>query len=153
MRREYRAENLPDFFYAMKGCTDWATSIWLAINGKIRFINECMSTYRYWSCAHSFMAKNQDPRNPNLALMQDIIDMLKGVRPYLTKACDQNSLEEAILKKEYDLLNYQHRYSQMRRGPYKKLYQQESIKEKLKLFIKQYFPKIVEAYKNRQYER
>ena len=146
VRREYRDCEMPSFYNAVKGFADWPFSIWLALNGKIRFLAECMSTYRYCSCAHSFMAQ----RTQNTVdLIQRSIEMLKAIRPYVEGGVYEDTLETAILKKEYQLLNYRHEYKEMRRAPYASIYRQESLKTKLKLYIKQFCPKAVARYKGK----
>lgn len=141
MRREPR-EHMPDFYYIVKGYGDWPMGIWLAINGRIRFLNKAMSTYRFHSSPHSWMAQKRD----DTAMIANVVQMLKAVRPHVSGA-ETDCLEQAIIRREYELMEYQGNYRQMRMEPYRAVYQSESLKRKIKLYIKQYFPSAVQIFK------
>lgn len=133
-------KSLPEFAMISErnGVGDLPRALWLTMNGKIRFINRFMSVYRINSTPSAWTSKL---RNNNFLVerLTATVGMYKGAREFVTGA-DAELLAEAITNYEWELLQANGNYADMKSGKYKSITRSKSLKQRLWLDFKQYFP-------------
>lgn len=147
-RREY-AFNRPDFFKAAKRFGDYPLRIYLALSGKIRFINRVMSVYRQGTESSFTLANTRDPKK-NALVFKSCADLLREVDAY-TRGQYAEVLGELILKNEYLYHFNLGEYSVLRREPYRKLYKSNGMGYRLKTYAKQYLKWPYQLYRKIKY--
>ena len=143
--------NPPDFQAVAftYGFTDYALSLWLCLNGRIRFLDSPMSVYRINSNPASWSSGRDAAYQKKTAFVTGEIEMMKAMLPHLNT--QQTALTEAeLLKREYELLYLSGKVEEMTRPPYNVLYEQEPLSFRIKTRLKRMFPSLHEAYRNRQ---
>ena len=143
--------NPPDFQSVAfsYGFTDYALSLWLSLNGRIRFLDESMSVYRVNSNPSSWSSCRDDAYGKKTAFVTGEIEMMKTLLPHLNE--EQKMLTEAeLLKREYELLYLCGRVDEMVRPPYDVLYRQEPLSFRAKTWLKRRFPALHAAYRSHQ---
>ena len=131
------------------GFTDYALSLWLSLNGRIRFLDEPMSVYRINSNPASWSSGRDDAYNKKTAFVTGEIEMMKTLLPHLGGEEEALTREE-LLRREYELLYLTGRVDEMVRPPYDVLYRQEPLSFRTKTLLKRLFPSLHDAYRNRQ---
>ena len=151
-----RAEFLcspPDFqrvAFETAGFTDYALSIWLRLNGKIRFIEKPMSVYRVNSNPESWKSGYDGSYEKKTRFVKGEIAMMEALLPHLTNSEFLSLTNDELLKRNYELLYLEGKVREMTAPPYRALYKKEPFPFKLKTTLKRLFPSIHEAYRNRK---
>ena len=143
--------NPPDFQRVAfsYGFTDYALSLWLSLNGKIRFLDTPMSVYRVNSNPASWSSGRDDAYGKKTAFVTGEIEMMKTLLPHLDR--QQRSLtEEEILKREYELLYLCGKVEEMVRPPYDVLFRREALPFRFKIWLKRRFPALHALYRSKR---
>jgi len=135
-RIEY-AKDRPAFFQKSKGYGDYPLAIYLALSGKIRFLNRIMSVYRVETVS-SWTKSNIVNTHKNALGCYSFAEMLEAVNEY-TNYEYKHVLEPLVLKNEYLGLFFDGKYSKLRKGPYDQIYKSKPLSYKIKTYVKQYF--------------
>lgn len=143
-RREY-AYDRPEFFAKAKTFGDYPLAIFLAISGKIRYLDRPMSVYRVWGDG-SWTARNMTQLQKISAHYCYVADMLESVDQY-TDGAHHQLLEKLIKQNRYISLEYAERYDQLRKPPYREIFQSKPVKYRVKILLRQYFNKPYHFYR------
>lgn len=129
----------PQFYY---NCPvgDFPMMIHLAISGKVHYIDDFMSAYRFrvegsWTRRNSTIEKQT-------SIYWEINKMLDEVNNY-TQGKYENTIKKTKLRYEFKILMIQENYKKIKSGKLKKIYDDLNKFEKTKIFVKQYFPVVV----------
>jgi glycosyltransferase involved in cell wall biosynthesis len=138
-------EDMPDF-YKNSPVGDYPLAIFLALHGKVYFIDRCMSAYRVmamnsWS---SMMQASLLERVKHNNLMEI---MLKEVDEY-SKFAYSAAVNRRIMQNRFNIMIQQGRFKEARSEQYIEFYNDLDIISKVKIFIKQYCPYITKILIN-----
>lgn len=144
MYPRYLDLNKPDF-YKKAPVTDYPLVIYLALKGKVYYIDEYMAAYRKgvsgsWTNTEQSSLEKIIKHVKNTEIMLDQLNQYTGYQ--FNKA-----IENKKNKNLFKILIAQERYKELRKGKFKSVYKNITTKEKTKLVIKQYFPRSVKIYK------
>ena len=149
-RREWIVRS-PDFRYVALAhdFTDYAVAVWLSMNGKIRFLDRCMSVYRIgsnpgaWS---SGLGKYYDKR---IRFVVGEREMLRAVLPHLNE--ERRVLTEQVIReREFELLYLQGKTEELVKPPYKELFRTKSLSFRLSTRLKNAFPHLHRWYRKQR---
>lgn len=149
-RREYIVDP-PDFHYtaAAHGFTDYAIGLWLALNGKIRFIDRSMSVYRIasnpaaWSAklgAH--YARLKEFIVGELAMMEKLLPHLNEEQAAVTK--------KVMLERRYELLYIEGKVDELVKPPFDEIFRAKPLKYRMMVMVKRMFPALHRLYRKRR---
>lgn len=145
-RREY-IEEIPQFL--QNGRLDYMFAIHLSLKGPIRFFNRIMSVYRVGT--ESSWTKNNRRNMHRNALFHKFVSIkLREIDEYTNHAYGEQ-IEDLILYNDYKELYFDEKYSEMRQPKYRKLYQQESMSDKIKMRLKHHFSGLYHLYRRIKY--
>lgn len=136
----YRSQygfNKPEFFVKAKTFGDYPMAIYLGANGKIRFIDRLMSTYRYGT-AGSWTRRTSFDKTKLAQTAQYKVDMLDSFNEY-SNGKYKSEVDRNILRYKYQILEFKDEFKAMMEEPFRELYKQESLSRKVKLFVKHHF--------------
>lgn len=131
----YRRELLskePDFCSICRGVSDYPFGMFLALEGKIYFINEVMSVYRQY--ADGSWSLGNKKRRIDITYVNEMITMLDGVDKYSDYKYHE-FLEIPILEFKYKFWKARPRFSIIKDEYFKKL----SLKRKVKMLGRMVF--------------
>ena len=141
----------PDFYYAASshGFLDYAIALWLCLNGKIRFLDRCMSVYRISSNPAAWSAKldRQYARltefiRGEIAMMEQLLSHVDGENEALTR--------RELLARRYELADIEGRVEELPRPPFDTIYRSRALSYRLKTRIKILFPALHRIYRKKQ---
>lgn len=153
MYRMQYAQNRPDFYYhaSRNGFGDYPMSIHLALSGKIRFLGQVMSVYRFGS-GSSWTAKNTRDMHKNALYYRHAAQMLEEINDYTDRKYDAE-IEKVVVRHRYMELYFDEKYSQLRKPPYRDLYLTEPVSYRLKTYLKQFANPVYHAFRKIKYSR
>lgn len=138
-RTEYHM-SMPAFCHAIKGVGDYPRALHLAAEGKIRFMADTMSVYRYRSTATSWTSKNKSTKNDlenikkYVSQRVTLLEMVKETYPETTK-----SVDKAIKRKQFEIVKKTGDFKAVRSDEfYKQLYGELGIKDKCKFLVRRF---------------
>lgn len=137
-RAKYASEE-PDFFKKAKGYGDYPTAIYLALSGKIRFLKDVMSVYRFGT-EGSWSKRTAVDTSKIIHVVDSKIDMLHAVNKYSDYRYNSD-IKEVILKHQYMIHEMSGEYDALRKEPYKRYYNKKPFTYKVKVYLKQGFYK------------
>ena len=152
-RREFIL-NPPDFrnLAFTYGFTDYAVGLWLAMNGKIRFLDSCMSLYRIGSNPSAWSSGVGREYRKRTRFVTGEIEMLKALRPRL----DEGRLAQVdgvLREREFELLYLQGKTDELVKPPYDGLFRQKPLSFRAATRVKNALPHLHAWYrKKRGYE-
>ena len=132
----------PDFYYKnITPFSDYQLMILLSLIGTVHYVDKFMSIYRTnvpgsWTSRTSISLDNMEKH------VRDVNNMLNEVNEY-TEGKYNCTIEKTKLRNEFDLLLYKENYKQIKDVEYKNFYNSLHTFEKIKIFIKRYFPNAV----------
>jgi glycosyltransferase involved in cell wall biosynthesis len=137
--------SIPDF-YRNAPVGDYPLAIYLALNGTVYYLDEFMSAYRAnvpgsWT---NSMSSSIDER---VSLCNSIADMLNEVNLYTDFKYDTVIKETIKITTDKNLFNImleQGLYKEVKEGELQYIYSSLRLTKKIKVFFKQYFPRIAE---------
>ena len=143
-RRQYGA-NRPAFFQKAKTFGDYPLAIYLALSGKIRFISRTMSVYRSWG-EGSWTQRNMTQLKKISLHYQYVADMLEEVDRY-THGQYHQLLRELVVQNRYTSIEFDEQYGQLRREPYREIFNSKPLKYRIKILLRQYLNKPYHLYR------
>lgn len=132
-RREYLF-NRPDFTTKQPGVGDFPLAIYLALSGKIKFFDENMSLYRY-STPGSWSSEQKNDLGKQILNTKNAINMLKAANEWSEYQHDK-PIKDIILYLEFINLLKLGKFEDIKKEPYIKIWEKESIKNKIKFILK-----------------
>lgn len=151
MYRVCYAHNRPDFVKKARSFGDYQLAMYLTLSGKVRFINRVMSVYRAgtessWTKAHVMdMKKIVNVCRENISLLTEVDEY--------TDYQYHEKLQEYIGYWDYQIHYNEEDYKALRKNPYRKIYMSQSRAYRMKTYLRQYFPKLYQLYRNLKYAK
>lgn len=143
----YRSEfgETPSAFL-VKGIGDYPRAVYLATCGKVRYLSDVMSVYRYlteesWSMK---MYSSIDADKRYILHCQDRIAMLNRVNEY-TKGKYNECIKEVIRRNQFNVLYRQNEYKEIKKE-YKEYYSQLGYRDKIRIILHCYAPFVLRMY-------
>ena len=149
-RREYIV-NPPKFRNVAfrHGFTDYAVGVWLTLNGKVRFLDRCMSVYNISSGVASWSSNTAKHYDKLKRFIVGEREMLCGVREHVDG--ERAALvDQVILEREYELLYIEGRVDEMVRPPYDKIHKSMGRGRVISTEIKRLFPRLHRLYRRKK---
>ena len=149
-RREFLLD--PPAFRAVAfrhGFTDYPVGIWLTMQGKVRYLDRCMSVYRVGSNPSAWSSGVERQYGKFKTFVTGELAMLKALLPQVSGA-QAAAVRQVILEREYELMELEGRVEEQRRPPYDALYRAQSRSYKLKHFLKRTLPALHRLYRKRR---
>ncbi|MCM1288668.1 MAG: glycosyltransferase [Clostridium sp.] len=137
-RREF-AEHRPDFYYLGKKVGDYPLSIFLAMKGKIFFMNRTMSYYRQFSGPSSWTSEIGISEARLAETNKNLIAMLKGADEY-SEYRYHKYIDSAISHFEYEMKRLNHDKEIIKNARYKRWFKRETAVNKLYILARLYVP-------------
>lgn len=139
-KRELLGE-LPNFYYDYPS-RDFSLVVYLALKGKVYYIDEIMSAYRVFSknsiTSRVFKERNLEKRK----IFENVfVKLLNDINNY-TGHKYSKVIEEAILYREFIMLISIGEVRIAKSEKYKKFYDKLSIRQKVSLYIMKYAPRL-----------
>lgn len=137
--------DLPEFVYIHPWVGDYPIACYLALCGKVRYLDFSGSVYCRghegisWS---RLMAEDKVFREKN---NEATIKFYKKMNEY-TKGVYEEKIEYSILHLQYKELEHNGQYVKMRLEPFRKIYMEKGHSYRMKTYIKQYCPAIFKLY-------
>ena len=149
-RREYIV-NPPEFRNVAfrHGFTDYAVGVWLTLNGKVRFLDRCMSVYNISSGVASWSSNTAKHYDKLKRFIVGEREMLRGVREHVDG--ERAALvDQVILEREYELLYIEGKVDEMVRAPYDKIHRSMGRGRVISTQIKRLFPHLHRLYRRKK---
>lgn len=147
LHRKAALDDPPPFFFDSP-VGDYPTQITLALRGKVYYMDETMSAYRYeTNCSWSQVTNNSDERR--VRSNKQFIRVLEEVDTYTGRLYGE-TIDRLILQIEFGIHVIEGDFRAIRQPAYREMYQKLSAKEKLTTFLKCYVPYFrewMQAYK------
>lgn len=149
-RREFLLDP-PDFrnLAFSYGFTDYAVGLWLTMNGKVRFLDSCMSLYRIGSNPSAWSSGVGREYHKRVRFVTGEIEMLKALRPRLDEG-RQAALDRVLREREFELLYLRGKTEELVKPPYGELFRQKPFSFRLSTRLKNAFPALHRAYRKRR---
>lgn len=132
MERSIYSKNRPSFYFNVS-IGDYPTMINAALKGKVYYIDEVMSSYRFAAKGSWTERKFSDIQN-KIVHLKEIAKMLREVDEY-TEYKYHDCIEKKILQNEWDLLIEQNKFKQARGHRFKPILKSLTFKRKIGLII------------------
>lgn len=148
MYRNGVIDNVPKF-YVDSPIEDYPLQILTSTKNYAYYSNDIMSAYRIgvegsWA---NMLASDKDNKKKSIAVKKNINRMLKQFNMFSNeKYCD--AVNKKILENEFEILKIEKNLRQMKNSKYKVIFDSLSFKEKFKIYVRCFSPKIVNKISN-----
>lgn len=149
-RREWIVRS-PDFRYVAwdYDFTDYAVAVWLSMNGKIRFLDRCMSVYRIGSNPSAWSSGLDRQYAKRIRFVTGEREMLRTLLPHLD--AERRALTEAVIReREFELLYLQGRTEDLVKPPYAELFRSQPLRFRAVTRLKNAFPRLHLLYRKKR---
>lgn len=149
-RREWIVKS-PDFRYVgwQYQFTDYAVAIWLSMQGKIRFLDRCMSLYRIGSNPGAWSSGVGQYYDKRVHFVTGEREMLKAVLPHVSG--EQRAQTEAVIReREFELAYLQGRTEELVKPVYRDLFRAKPLSFRLATRLKNAFPRLHRLYRKKR---
>ena len=149
-RREWIVKS-PDFRYVgwKYQFTDYAVAIWLSMQGKIRFLDRCMSLYRIGSNPGAWSSGVGQYYDKRVHFVTGEREMLKAVLPHVSG--EQRAQTEAVIReREFELAYLQGRTEELVKPVYRDLFRAKPLSFRLATRLKNAFPRLHRLYRKKR---
>ena len=138
--RRKESEKRPDF-YNNAPIGDYPLTIFLSLIGKVYYIDEIMSIYRYlvpgsWTERE---LKNIEKRIKHFEIIEKMLREVDEYTEYKYSAI----IKKTILKNKFYLCLEQGKFDEIKKGELREFYNELNKKEKFLIYLKKYSPKTV----------
>lgn len=130
------SDDCPAFYHKPKNIEDYPLSIYLTLHGKVRYLPDIMSVYRYGTPG-SF-TKSIGKLEMYLEVRRSVIEMLKSVDEY-TEYSLHSEIKEIIEERYMEILTLSTDFHVLKDPEIEKIYQKMTPVRKLKTVIKLIF--------------
>lgn len=134
--REVQSDKRPEFFGIVKNVGDYPLSIYLTLKGKVRYLPDVMSVYRYG--VPGSWTKRMENRDHFMQTQYSIVEMLKSVDKY-TEFKIHDTIQPLIDERCQMLLNIETKIGVLYSEDMKKVFNEQTIIQKLKILMKLLF--------------
>ena len=153
-RREFIL-NPPDYrnvAYEKGYFTDYAIGVRLCLEGKVRFLDRCMSVYRIGSNPSAWSKGVGQEYSKLTRFVSGEIAMLETLKSHELTPEQKAAVDRVILEREYELLYLQGRVEEMVKPPYDQIHRSMGTGRIVSTQLKRMFPRLHRLYrKNRGY--
>ena len=153
-RREFIL-NPPDYrnvAYEKGYFTDYAIGVRLCLEGKVRFLDRCMSVYRIGSNPSAWSKGVGQEYSKLTRFVSGEIAMLETLKGHELTPEQKAAVDRVILEREYELLYLQGRVNEMVKPPYDQIHRSMGTGRIVTTQLKRMFPRLHRLYrKNRGY--
>ena len=153
-RREFIL-NPPDYrnvAYEKGYFTDYAIGVRLCLEGKVRFLDRCMSVYRIGSNPSAWSKGVGQEYSKLTRFVSGEIAMLETLKGHELTPEQKAAVDRVILEREYELLYLQGRVEEMVKPPYDQIHRSMGTGRIVSTQLKRMFPRLHRLYrKNRGY--
>jgi len=129
------SKNMPEF-YINAPVGDYPFAIYMALKGKVYYMDEFMSSYRV-NAIGSWTVKEFSDINKRIRHFQRIADMLDEINEY-TYFKYAETIRRTKLNNQFQLLLEQEKIKEIKQGEYKKLYLRLGRRERIKINLNYY---------------
>ena len=138
----------PDFYFVANsyGFDDHAIALWMYLNGKIRYLDHCMSVYRINSTASAWSSEVDWQYDKLCRFISGEIALLKSFSAHV-EGREKEETQAEIIEREFELMYIQGRDREQRAEPYRSLLKAKPFKYRLFNFLKSYVPGLNKAYR------
>lgn len=133
------AKKAPEF-YLKCPVGDYPLTIYLSLKGKVFYFDDIMSAYRV-AVSNSWSSRMQGNLQKNIEHVKKIEEMLKQVDEY-SNFSYSDSIKKHITENRFNLMIQQKMFKELKLGEYRDLYVKMNLNRKIKIFLKQYLPKM-----------
>lgn len=137
--------NRPDFYEAAP-VGDYPLTIYLALMGKIYYIDECMSAYRV-SVNGSWTERELSTIEKKVDHFDKIAKMLDDINEF-TKYTYDKTIDYTKRHNQFNLLLEQNLYVELLKEEYKDFYRTIKLKDKLYIFMSIHMPRLLDILKS-----
>ena len=136
-------KNVPSFRKIYR--IDYSLQIWGTLKGGMLYLPECMAAYRTMATSSWSLTMQQ---NPMLKIQHysKLIEMLNCLNEY-TKGVYKPEIESIIQYQKYSIALLESDYDNIIKGEYRAIFKKEPIINRLKVYIKKFFPWSIYIYK------
>ena len=153
-RREFIL-NPPDYrnvAYEKGYFTDYAIGVRLCLEGKVRFLDRCMSVYRIGSNPSAWSKGVGQEYSKLTRFVSGEIAMLETLKGHELTPEQKAAVDRVILEREYELLYLQGRVNEMVKPPYDQIHRSMGTGRIVTTQLKRMFPRLHRLYReNRGY--
>lgn len=145
-RKEF-VKNLPAFYFNAP-IGDYPMTIYLGIQGDVYYSKDIMSSYRVenpQSWAGRQFVRDENYQARRISHKEKILKMFEGIDEY-TNGRYKETIEKLKLKTQFSILIYEKKYKSIKSKEYTEFYKLLSRKDKVVLFLEEYFPSIISKY-------
>lgn len=146
-RSEIAKTRFPEF-YRKTQAGDYAMILYFALRGKVFFINQIFSAYRYNSVGSWSRGTILDPTK-YIRSNNTVITLLEGFNEFSQEAY-QDLVKQKIIEVEFDTLLRQFDTKKLREQPYRTLYKALPLSTRIKFRLKTMFPALYQRYYSRK---
>ena len=151
-RREFIL-NPPDYrnvAYEQGYFTDYAIGIRLCLEGKVRFLDRCMSVYRIGSNPSAWSRGVGQEYSKLKRFVSGEIAMLKTLRKHELTPEQAAEVDEVILEREYELLYIEGKVDEMVMPRYARIHRSMGRGRVISTQVKRLFPHLHRLYRKRR---
>ena len=137
-----------DFFYVglAHGFGDQPDGLWLITNGRVRYLDRCMSVYRIHSNNAAWSSAVDGTYGKMLEFFEGKLALLRAYRPYAQPE-RVPAVDQAILETEFEKMHFEGRDREQRLPPYAAILRRQSLGYRAKNLIKCCFPHLHRAFR------
>ena len=150
MRREF-VENPPEFLLKSQayGFTDYPQALWLAHNGKIRFLDRPMSVYRIGSNPDAWSSNQAKFYARRKQFIAGEIAMFEGLMPWLSET-EKQAAERELHARRFEYYYITGQAEQLLEPEYADLLREKSLAFQLSTRLKKVFPVLHRLYRKKK---
>ena len=148
-RREFIL-NPPDYrnvAYEKGYFTDYAIGVRLCLEGKVRFLDRCMSVYRIGSNPSAWSKGVGQEYSKLTRFVSGEIAMLETLKGHELTPEQKAAVDRVILEREYELLYLQGRVNEMVKPPYDQIHRSMGTGRIVTTQLKRMFPRLHRLYR------
>ena len=139
----YLAKNIPNYFDCLT--VDYVWQIYLSSIGKNYCFKEYMSAYRVES-EGSWTSRMLSNINELIKFKNKVINVLKLINDETQHKYDE-VIKKTIISQKFSILELKRDYKSMKKEPYREIYNNKTLKIKIKYFLDEHFPKLYNKIK------
>ena len=151
-RREFIL-NPPDYrnvAYEKGYFTDYAIGVRLCLEGKVRFLDRCMSVYRIGSNPSAWSKGVGQEYSKLTRFVSGEIAMLETLKGHELTPAQRSAVDRVILEREYELLYLQGRVDEMVKPPYDEIHRSMGTGRIVTTQLKRMFPRLHRLYRKKR---
>ncbi len=131
------------------GFTDYAIGLWLTMNGKVRFLDSCMSLYRIGSNPSAWSSGVNRQYGKLIRFVTGEREMLQTLRAHLAPE-DRAPVDRVIRERDFELLYLRGKTERLVKPPYDEIFRSKPLSFRAVTRLKNAFPSLHRWYRKRK---